>query len=84
MARRRYGRRRGGSRGGIGSLTPVLYGAGAAYLAPKVGLAFNPLLVGAAGGYMARKNVMGALMGAGGAYLANMFLGGTSTGTGSW
>ena len=76
MARKkRYGR----SRGGLGSLTPVLYGAGAAFLAPRVGLNFNPLLVGAAGGFMARKNIMGAVMGAGGAYLANMFLGGAST-----
>jgi len=85
MARRRYGRRRGGSRGGMGSLTPAIYGAGAAFVAPKVGLNVNPLMVGAAGGFMARKNVMGALMGAAGAYAASMLLGGnTGTGGAAW
>jgi len=80
---KRYGRRRG-SGSGMGSFTPLLYGAGAAYVAPRLGLNVNPMILGAAGGYFAKKNVMGALMGAGGAYLANMFLGGSSSSGASW
>ena len=81
MARRRYGRKR--SSGGLGSLMPLLYGAGAAYVAPKVGINFNPLIIGAGAGFFARKNIMGAVMGAAGAYAANMFLGSGSSATSS-
>ena len=72
---------RSGGTGGI--FKGLLYGGIASFLAPKVGINANPLLVGAAGGYFGQRSLMGAAAGAGGAYLASMFLGNGSTG-GAW
>ena len=85
MARYRGFRRRSRSRGSgmNGLIKGALMGGLASFIAPKLGINFNPLVLGAAGGYLlGGKSINGALGGVVGSYAAGMFLGGTTSADG--
>lgn len=90
MAKKKHGRRRG--MGGIKSLLmPLAIGVVAGAFSDRIpGLnSLPPVVSGAAGGYIAKRNFTGAMVGAAGAYflsapLKNMIGGASTTSTNAW
>lgn len=85
MARRRKSYRRSSS-GGIGGMVkPALFGAIASYVAPMVpiNVPYKTVIAGAAGGYLAKKSIMGAAIGAAAGYFVPSLIGGVSSGQSS-
>jgi hypothetical protein len=82
MARRKSGKRKGGSKGGFGgilSMKNIAGTLGGYYIAPMVGL--DPKIGAAAGSYfIGKKGVMGAAVGYVGAPIVMGMLGGVKTG----
>ena len=84
MSRRKSGRRKGGMGGIMGLAMPFAIGAIAGAYSDKIPLvnSMPPIVAGAAGGFIARRNIKGAIAGAAGSYLASGYIKGM-TGNGS-
>lgn len=84
MAKRKSGRRKGGMGGIMGLAMPFAIGAIAGAYSDKIPLvnAMPPIVAGAAGGYIAKRSIQGAIAGAAGTYLVSGYIRGM-TGNGS-